>query len=106
MPIVMKSVSLKLLENSGSIHACNGIALPLPLTSELEVSTHDLQRPYDVQLPPKITYDHRRRRYMLSDVKVRIAEHANMSALNVASLILLAAFPSCHTVLILYRMLH
>ena len=30
-PNVLKSGSLKLLEPSGSVQACNGIALPLPL---------------------------------------------------------------------------
>ena len=29
MPIVLKSASLNLLEPSGSVQACNGIALPL-----------------------------------------------------------------------------
>jgi hypothetical protein len=29
-PTVLKSVSLKLLEPSGPVQACNGIALPLP----------------------------------------------------------------------------
>ena len=31
MPIVFKSGSLSLLEPSGPVQACNGIALPLPL---------------------------------------------------------------------------
>ena len=31
MPIVLKSGSLKLLEHSGPVQACNGIALPLPV---------------------------------------------------------------------------
>jgi hypothetical protein len=31
MLTVMKSVSLDLLEPSGPVQACNGIALPLPL---------------------------------------------------------------------------
>jgi hypothetical protein len=31
MPIVLKSGSLKLLESSGPVQACNGIGLPLPL---------------------------------------------------------------------------
>jgi hypothetical protein len=31
VPIVLKSGSLKLLEPSGPVQACNGIALPLPL---------------------------------------------------------------------------
>ena len=31
MPIVLKSGSLNLLENSAPVQACNGIALPLPL---------------------------------------------------------------------------
>jgi hypothetical protein len=31
VPIVMKSGSLNLLESSGPVHACTGIALPLPL---------------------------------------------------------------------------
>jgi hypothetical protein len=33
VPIVLKSGSLNLLESSGPIKACNGIALPLPLSS-------------------------------------------------------------------------
>ena len=33
VPTVLKSGSLKLLELSGPVHVCNGIALPLPLTS-------------------------------------------------------------------------
>jgi hypothetical protein len=33
MPIVLNFGSLKLLEPSGSVHACNGIALPLPFYS-------------------------------------------------------------------------
>ena len=31
VPIVLKSGSLRLLEPSGPVQACNGIALPLPL---------------------------------------------------------------------------
>jgi hypothetical protein len=31
VPIVLKSGSLKLLEPSGPVQVCNGIALPLPL---------------------------------------------------------------------------
>jgi len=31
VPIVLKSGSLNLLEPSGPVQACNGIALPLPL---------------------------------------------------------------------------
>jgi hypothetical protein len=31
VPIVLKSESLNLLEPSGPLQACNGIALPLPL---------------------------------------------------------------------------
>jgi hypothetical protein len=31
VPIVLKSGNLKLLEPSGPVKACNGIALPLPL---------------------------------------------------------------------------
>jgi hypothetical protein len=31
VPIVLKYVSLNLLEPSGPVQACNGIALPLPL---------------------------------------------------------------------------
>jgi len=31
VPIVLKSGSLNLLESSGLVKACNGIALPLPL---------------------------------------------------------------------------
>jgi hypothetical protein len=33
VPIVVKSDSLNLLEPSGPVKACNGIAIPLPLTS-------------------------------------------------------------------------
>jgi len=33
VPIVLKSGSLNLLEPSGPVQACNGIALPLPLLS-------------------------------------------------------------------------
>ena len=33
MPIVLKSGSLNLLELSGPVQACNGIALPLPVPS-------------------------------------------------------------------------
>jgi len=32
VPIVLKSGSLNLLEPSGPVQACNGIALPLPFT--------------------------------------------------------------------------
>ena len=32
MPIVLKSGSLNILEPSGPVQACNGIALPLPFT--------------------------------------------------------------------------
>jgi hypothetical protein len=32
VPIVLKSGSLSLLEHSGPVQACNGIALPLPFT--------------------------------------------------------------------------
>ena len=32
MPIVLKSGSLNLLEPSGPVQACDGIALPLPFT--------------------------------------------------------------------------
>ena len=34
MPIVFKSGSLSLLELSGPVQACMGIALPLPLSEE------------------------------------------------------------------------
>jgi hypothetical protein len=33
VPIVLKSESLNLLEPSGPIQACKGIALPLPLSA-------------------------------------------------------------------------
>jgi len=36
MPIFMKSGNLKLLEPSGSVQACTGTALPLPITHELK----------------------------------------------------------------------
>jgi len=35
VPIVLKSGSLNLLEPSGPVQACNGIALPLPFISYL-----------------------------------------------------------------------
>jgi len=38
VPIVLKSGSLKLLEPSGLVQACNGIALPLYLEHILRVS--------------------------------------------------------------------
>jgi hypothetical protein len=37
-PIVLKSASLKLLEPSGPVEACNGIALPLSLSSSFQIS--------------------------------------------------------------------
>jgi len=37
VPIVLKSGSLNLLEPSGPVQACNGIALPLPLPLEYEL---------------------------------------------------------------------
>jgi hypothetical protein len=42
MPIVLKSVSLNLLEPSGPAQACTGIALPLPFTYQLLSSTFSL----------------------------------------------------------------
>jgi len=36
VPIVLKSGSLSLLEPSGPVQACNGIALPLPLPKYLK----------------------------------------------------------------------
>ena len=48
MPIVLESGSLNLLEHSGPVHACNGIALPLPLplykVSIIVVSSNFLYR--------------------------------------------------------------
>jgi len=38
MPIVLISGSLKLLEPSGPVQACNGIALPLPLLLRCKTS--------------------------------------------------------------------
>ena len=38
MPIVLKSGSLNILEPSGSLQACNGIALPLPLLFEADLN--------------------------------------------------------------------
>jgi hypothetical protein len=43
VPIVLKSGSLNLLEPSGPVKACNGIALPLPffnLSAEFKVILH------------------------------------------------------------------
>ena len=37
MPIVLKSGNLNLLEPSGPVQACNGIALPLPFRDNLYV---------------------------------------------------------------------
>jgi hypothetical protein len=37
VPIVLKSGSLNLLEPSGPVKACNGIALPLPLPFNAEI---------------------------------------------------------------------
>jgi hypothetical protein len=43
LPIVLKSESLNLLEPSGPVKACNGIALPLPTIQEVEIrSAHIL----------------------------------------------------------------
>ena len=39
MPIVLKCGSLNLLEPSGPVQACNGIALPLPLPLPLPFTT-------------------------------------------------------------------
>ena len=38
MPIVLKSGNLNLLEPSGPVQACNGIALPLPFYGEVNIS--------------------------------------------------------------------
>jgi hypothetical protein len=38
VPIVLKSGSLNLLEPSGPVKACNGIALPLPFTFLIIIS--------------------------------------------------------------------
>jgi hypothetical protein len=73
--------------------------------AELDVSTRDLRTQYHVELPLKMPYDHPRRRYVLSVVMVRIAEHFNQSALNVSNVILLVVFTSSHTAVILYRKL-
>jgi hypothetical protein len=41
VPAVLKSESLNLLENSGHVKACHGIALPLPLyIEELRIILH------------------------------------------------------------------
>ena len=49
MPIVLKSASLNLLEPSGPVQACNGIALPLPLpiieVHKPLIAVEDLQTP-------------------------------------------------------------
>jgi hypothetical protein len=44
MPIFLKSGSLKLLEPSGPVQACNGIALPLPshLITELQMCSIEI----------------------------------------------------------------
>jgi hypothetical protein len=38
VPIVLKSVSLKLLEPSGPVKACNGIALPACFAAALQAT--------------------------------------------------------------------
>ena len=43
VPIFMKSGSLNLLEPSRPVQACNGVALPLPLTKLYGVTCHKLQ---------------------------------------------------------------
>ena len=43
MPIVLKSGSLNLLEPSGPVQACNGIALPLPLPEQIVMSEKSLR---------------------------------------------------------------
>ena len=47
MPIVLKSGSLNLLEPSGPVQACNGIALPLPL---LVISYQDKKKMVAVEV--------------------------------------------------------
>ena len=37
MPIFLKSGNLNLLESSGSVLSCNGIALPLPLDRTIKI---------------------------------------------------------------------
>jgi len=43
VPIVLKSGSLNLLEPSGPVQACNGIALPLPLPEQIVMSEKSLR---------------------------------------------------------------
>jgi hypothetical protein len=45
VPIVLKSGSLNLLEPSGPVKACNGIALPLPCILDVAEMTNPLGRP-------------------------------------------------------------
>ena len=44
MPIVLKCGSLNLLETSGPVQACNGIALPLPLCTYVHKRTTELKK--------------------------------------------------------------
>jgi len=46
VPIVLKSGSLNLLEPSGPVEACNGIALPLPLPLYYDARIHEHQVGY------------------------------------------------------------
>jgi hypothetical protein len=50
MPIVLKSGSLNLLEPSGPVKACNGIALPLPFTGKPDTGLP--MEEFDVEIFP------------------------------------------------------
>jgi hypothetical protein len=41
VPIILKSGSLNLLEHSGPVQACNGVALPLPFTRSYTSKSHE-----------------------------------------------------------------
>jgi hypothetical protein len=45
VPIVLKSRSLKLLESSGHVQTCNGIALPLPQMKNVLITDSKYIRP-------------------------------------------------------------
>jgi hypothetical protein len=57
MPIVLKSGSLNLLERSGPVQACNGIAVPLPAKYEIQNSVPTVFINFCVPAYKEIIYD-------------------------------------------------
>jgi hypothetical protein len=56
MPIVLKSGSLNLLEPSGPVQTCNGIALPFILTeNEIKCMRYSLSVSVDVLVRPELS---------------------------------------------------